>query len=110
MKYRSQTGSRARKLQAMVLLCFLGKVANGDCSCDAGSDKPKDEGVKMMCAGDLGSLKETMKTEDSFPTDSWKYYSKTLLSKTDLINPYGPRGKKSHSSEGSTGKNPDDHH
>lgn len=93
----------------MVLLRFLGKVANGDCSCDAGSDKPKDEGVKMMCAGDLGSLKETMKTEDSFPTESWKYYSKILLGKTDLINPYRPRGK-SHSSEGSTGKNPDDHH
>lgn len=62
-----------------------------------------------MCAGDLGSLKETMKAEDSFPTDSWKYYPKTLLSKTDLINPSRPR-EKGHNSEGSTGKNPDDHH
>lgn len=96
-------------VEPVTLLRFLGKVPNGGCSCDAGSDKPKDEGVKMMCAGYLGSLEETMKAEDSFSTDSWKYYSKTLLSKTDLINPYHPR-EKGHSSEGSTGKNPDDHH
>ena len=62
-----------------------------------------------MCAGDLGSLKETMKAENSFPINSWKYYPKTLLSKTDLINPSHSR-EKGHSSEGSTGKNPDDHH